>query len=164
MTITQRSSSISSSSSKPSTPVSSPIQKTTGISLSAITVPKARAQSIAANNNSSNKLKLPSTTDTSVDLRTNPTNLDDFSKPEVVNRKYSELFNNYQQLKRAFEREQQKNEVLQRQVSQLQSNFEMYKRQQQQKFDSILFLLQSASAANGGGGGDVRKMSDGDVL
>ena len=143
--------------------MSSPIQKSTGISLSAITVPKARAQSIAANNNSSNnKTKLPSTIDTSVDLRTNPTTsiLDDFSKPEVAGRKYSELFNNYQQLKRAFEREQQKNEVLQRQVSQLQSNFEMYKRQQQQKFDSILFLLQSAA----NGGGDVRKMSDGDVL
>lgn len=141
--------------------MSSPIQKSTGISLSAITVPKARAQSFAANNNSSNnKTKLPSTLDTSVDLRTNPTSiLDDFSKPEVAGRKYSELFNNYQQLKRAFEREQQKNEVLQRQVSQLQSNFEMYKRQQQQKFDSILFLLQSAA-----NGGDVRKMSDGDVL
>lgn len=150
--------------------MSSPIQKTTGISLSAITVPKARAQSIAANNNSSsnNKTKLPSTTDTSVDLRTNPTSiLDDFSRPEVVGRKYSELFNNYQQLKRAFEREQQKNEVLLRQVSQLQSNFELYKRQQQQKFDSILFLLQSASAAavvGNANGNDLRKMSDGDVL
>lgn len=171
VTITQRSS--SSSSSKPSTPVPSPVQKSSGISLSAITVPKAKAQSIAANHSSS-KQKQPqqqqqqSALDTSVDLRTNSaTSADDFSKPEVIARKYSELFTNYQELKRAFAKEQTQNNVLQRQITQLQSNFEMYKRQQQQKFDSILFLLQTASAAvsgNAGNGGDGRKMSDDDVL
>jgi hypothetical protein len=138
-------------------------------------VPKAKAQSIAANHNSSNKTKQPQqqqqlpALDASVDLRTNSAAVnDDFSKPEVIARKYSELFTNYQELKRAFAKEQTQNNVLQRQITQLQSNFEVYKRQQQQKFDSILFLLQTASAAvsvnAGNGGGDGRKMSDDDVL
>lgn len=153
VTITQR------PSSKPSTPVSSPIQKS-GISLSAITVPKAKAQSVA-NLKTRQQSQLPSSSsnDISVDLRTtssSPT-ADDFSKPEVIGRKYSELLNNYQQLKRAFEREQQKSESLQRQLSQFQSNFETYKVQQQQKFDSILFLLQSASGNVGDNNG---RMSD----
>jgi hypothetical protein len=163
VTITQR------PSSKPSTPVSSPIQKT-GISLSAINVPKAKAQSVA-NLKTRHQQQLPSSSsssssnDISVDLRTTSSSsstsaLDDFSKPEIIGRKYSELLNNYQQLKRAFEREQQKSEVLQRQMSQFQSNFETYKRQQQQKFDSILFLLQNAVSGNGDAG---RMMSD-DVL
>lgn len=152
VTITQR------PSSKPSTPVSSPIQKT-GISLSAITVPKAKAQSVANLKTRQQQLQLPSSSnDISVDLRTTATTsvADDFSKPEIIGRKYSELLNNYQQLKRALEREQQKSEQLHRQLSQFQSDFESYKRQQQQKFDSILFLLQSAaSAAAGNGDGDV---------
>lgn len=152
VTITQR------PSSKPSTPVSSPIQKT-GVSLSAISVPKARAQSVANLKTRQQQLQLPSSSnDISVDLRTATTTsvADDFSKPEVIGRKYSELLTNYQQLKRALEREQQKSEQLQRQLTQFQSNFESYKRQQQQKFDSILFLLQSAaSAAAGNGDGDV---------
>lgn len=166
VTITQR------PSSKPSTPVSSPIQK---ISLSAISVPKAKAQSVA--NNLKTRQQLPSSSnDISVDLRATTTanttsssstssltSENDFSKPEVVGRKYSELLNNYQQLKRAFEREQQKSEVLQRQLSQFQSSFETYKRQQQQKFDSILFLLQNAAAAVSGNGDSGRMLSD-DVL
>lgn len=154
VTITQR------PSSKPSTPVSSP---KTGISLSAITVPKAKAQSVA---NQKIRQHLPSSSnDISVDLRTTSTTStsstlsspsssainDDFSKPDVVQRKYTELLNNYQQLKRAFEREQEKSEVLQRQLTQFQSNFETYKRQQQQKLDSILFLLQNAAVAAGNG-------------
>lgn len=160
VTITQR------PSSKPSTPVSSPIQKT-GISLSAITVPKAKAQSVA---NVKTRQQLPSSSsstsnDISVDLRTSSTSsTDDFSKPEVVGKKYSELLSNYQQLKRAFEREQQKSEVLQRQLSQFQSSFETYKRQQQQKFDSILFLLQNAAAAVSGNGESAGRMMSDDVL
>lgn len=162
VTITQRSS--SSSSSKPLTPVSSPSQKT-GVSLSAISVPKAKAQSVANNKSRQQQQQnLPSSSnnDISVDLRTPPSisTADDFSKPEVIGRKYSELLSNYQQLKRAFEREQQKSEVLQRQLTQFQSNFDNYKRQQQQKFDSILFLLQNSMNGDGGG----RILSENDIL
>ncbi|CAG9800962.1 unnamed protein product [Chironomus riparius] len=156
VTITQRSSKLS--------PVS-PIQKT-GVSLSAINVPKAKAQNLTKTNLMKTN-QLPSTTDivNSSDFRSKCQNIsnnnnnnnnnnfnntnnninsctdDDFSKPEIIQRKYSELFNNYQQLKKSFEREQQKSDVLQRQLTQLQSNFESYKRQQQLKFDSILQVL-----------------------
>lgn len=163
VTITQRSSSSSSSSSSmiKASPVSSPIQKT-GVSLSAIAihknVPKPKTQNVLKTKtitSSNQQLPLSSTTDynnSSADIRlktvnnngsnNNNNNEDDFSKAETVGRKYSELLNNYQQLKRAFEREQQKSDVLQRQLTQLQSNFELYKRQQQLKFDSIIVLLQ----------------------
>lgn len=160
VTITQR------PTSKPSTPISS-IQKT-GVSLSAITVPKAKAQSVANHKTRQQHQQLPSSiNDISVDLRTTSSSLtsattDDFSKPEVIGRKYSELFNNYQQLKRAFEREQQKSEGLHRQLSQFQSNFDTYKKQQQEKFESILFLLQNVSTVSGNG--DSRRLMSDDVL
>jgi hypothetical protein len=170
VTITQRSSKLS--------PVS-PIQKT-GVSLSAINVPKAKAQNLTktnliktnqlpstdivnssdfrskcqnSNNNNNNNNNFNNTNN-----NINSCTDDDFSKPEIIQRKYSELFNNYQQLKKSFEREQQKSDVLQRQLAQLQSNFESYKRQQQLKFDSILqVLLQKFDNTSGVGDRNVFK-------
>jgi acyl transferase domain-containing protein len=145
VTITQRSASKQS-------PVSSPgIQQKTGISLSAINVPKAKAQNVSK----STKTQLPSSislsssslTTTSADA-SNSDYVEDFARPDVICRKYSELLSNYQQLKRNFEREQQKNDALHRQVTQLHTNFEMYKRQQQLKFDSILTLIQGEHRKN----------------
>lgn len=165
VTITQRSSKLS--------PVS-PIQKT-GVSLSAINVPKAKAQNLTKTNLMKTN-QLPSTDIVnSSDFRSkcqnnnnfnntnNNNNInsftdDDFSKPEIIQRKYSELFNNYQQLKKSFEREQQKSDVLQRQLVQLQSNFDSYKRQQQMKFDSILqVLLQKFDNTSGVGDRNIFK-------
>ncbi|XP_070499254.1 uncharacterized protein Atac3 [Chironomus tepperi] len=168
VTITQRSSKLS--------PVS-PIQKT-GVSLSAINVPKAKAQNLTKTNLIKTN-QLPSTDIVnSSDFRskcqnsnnnnnnfnnTNNNNInsytdDDFSKPEIIQRKYSELFNNYQQLKKSFDREQHKSDALQRQLTQLQSNFESYKRQQQLKFDSILqVLLQKFDNTSGVGDRNIFK-------
>lgn len=165
VTITQRSSKAS--------PVSSPIQKSAGVSLSAINlnVPKAKAQNLSKTKNS----QLPSSQSSdalstnSSDFRSKCHNIsinnnvnnhhnnhnnhsmdddDDFSRPETVRRKYSELFNNYQQLKKSFDREREKSDVLQRQLTHLQTNFESYKRQQQLKLDSTLqVLLQNSNAS-----------------
>lgn len=117
VTITQRSK---------SSPAPSPTQKSS-ISLSAINVPKQKVQQSPS---------LPEVNNLS-DFRTDV----DFPQPDVTGRQFSELSNNYQQLKRLFEREQQKTAALQRQLKQLEVNFDVFKRQQSEKFDSILKLL-----------------------
>lgn len=151
VTITQRSSKLSSLVQQ---------QQNSGVSLSAINVPKAKAQNLTKSKTLSNHHhQLPSTTTTttvnnSTDFRNNNSTShiqpsDDFSKPDVVKRKYSELLNSHQQLRRSFEREQQKNDVLQRQLSKLQSEFDTYKRQQQSKIDSVLQLLLQFNNSSG---------------
>jgi hypothetical protein len=152
VTITQRSLSSSSSTSK-----ASPVQKTGASLCTAINVPKAKAQNVNKHkstvNNHNNNHQLPSTADVNSDhIRLNNASSnngidDDFSKPEVVRRKYLELFGNYQKLKKAFDGEQQKNDLLQQRLTQMHKNFELYKRQQQTKFDSILVLMQGNSLA-----------------
>lgn len=174
VTITQRSSKLS--------PIS-PIQKNnSGVSLSAINVPKAKAQNLTKTKLLLNQL--PSTDIVNSDFRSksttnnNNSNInnnnnsscnnninnssftdDDFSKPETIKRKYSELLNSHQQLRRSFEREQQKNDALQRQFTILQSNFESYKRQQQLKIDSILQVLLQNNTATGVGDRNIFKYS-----
>lgn len=124
VTITQRSK---------TSPVPSPTQLSS-VSLSAINVPKVKVQQ------GQQKQKLPSSPDANnVDFRQR-TDLD-FNQPEMSNRQFSEMSNNYNQLKRAFEREQLKTVSLQRQVKQLEMNLDVLKRQQNEKFDSILKLL-----------------------
>ncbi|KAG5678119.1 hypothetical protein PVAND_007818 [Polypedilum vanderplanki] len=164
VTITQRS-----SSSKVS-PLSSPKQKTGGVSLSAINVnvPKAKAQQQLMK--IKNSTQLPSSTDvinnSSPDFRskfhnniisTNNNNNhitrddgggNDETKAETIERKYSELFNNFQQLKKSFEREKQKNEKMQLQLTQLQSNFETYKQQQNSIIQVLLQQHQQSSSGN----------------
>lgn len=126
VTITQRSK---------TSPAPSPTQKSS-ISLSAINVPKVKVPQ----GQPKQKTQLPSSPDANnVDFRHRTDT--DFPQPEVSTRQFSELSNNYNQLKRTFEREQQKTASLQRQLKQLEVNFEGYKRQQKQKFDSILKLL-----------------------
>lgn len=117
-------------------PAPSPTQKSS-ISLSAINVPKVKVPQ----GQSKQKTQLPSSPDANnvVDFR-HRTDVD-FPQPEVSSRQFSELSNNYNQLKRSFEREQQKTTSLQRQLKQFEVNFEIYKRQQKEKFDSILKLL-----------------------
>lgn len=117
VTITQRSK---------SSPAPSPTQKSS-ISLSAIHVPKQKVQQSPS---------LPEVNNLT-DFRTDV----DFTQPDVTGRQFSEFSNNYQQLKRSFEREQQKTAALQRQLKQLEVNFDVFKRQQSDKFDSILKLL-----------------------
>ena len=114
---------------------------------------RSKCQNISNNNNNNNNNNFNNTNN-----NINSCTDDDFSKPEIIQRKYSELFNNYQQLKKSFEREQQKSDVLQRQLTQLQSNFESYKRQQQLKFDSILqVLLQKFDNTSGVGDRNIFK-------
>lgn len=128
VTITQRSK---------TSPAPSPTQKSS-ISLSAINVPKV--VKVQQGQPKQKTQQLPSSPDASiVDFRSRPDA--DFNQPETANRKFSELNSNYQQLKRSFEREQQKTAALQRQVKQLETNFDVFKRQQNEKFDSILKLL-----------------------
>lgn len=135
VTITQRSK---------TSPAPSPTQKTS-ISLSAINVPKVKVQQ----GQPKLKTQLPSSPDAN--------NVVDFRcETEATARQFSELSNNYNQLKRAFEREQQKNAALQRQVKQLETNFELFKQQQNLKFDSVLKLLS--------GGNQRMNTSDGDGL
>lgn len=123
VTITQRSK---------TSPAPSPTQKSC-VSLSAINVPKVKVQP-------KQKTLLPSSPDaSSLDFRQR-TDVE-FSQPEVSSRKFSELCGDYQQLKRSFEREQLKSASLQRQLKQLEANFETFKRQQNDKFESILKLL-----------------------
>lgn len=133
VTITQRSK---------TSPVPSPTQKTS-ISLSAINVPKVKVQQGAKP-----KSQMPSSPDAnSADIR-----------PDATNRQFSELNNNYQQLKRSFEREQQKSAALQRQLKQLEVNFELFKRQQSEKFDSLLKLLTVNRQLGGEGFDDVEEI------
>lgn len=108
------------------------------VSLSAINVPKVKAPQ--AGGQHKQKSHLPSSPDAnSADFRHRADA--DFTQPEVTSRQFSELSNNYNQLKRAFEREQQKTSALQRQVKQLETSFDLFRRQQSDKFDSILKLL-----------------------
>lgn len=53
----------------------------------------------------------------------------------------SELSNNYNQLKKSLQEEQQKNLSFSRQLKMMEINFENFKRQQNEKFDSILKML-----------------------
>lgn len=126
-------------------PAPSPTQKSS-ISLSAINVPKVKVQQKP-------KTLLPSSPDASVDFRQRTDS--EFAQPDVSSRQYSELNNNYNQLKRAFEREQQKTAALQRQMKQLETSLEQFKRQQNLKFESILKLL---------GGNNQRTNDDDDLL
>jgi hypothetical protein len=172
VTITQRSAKGS--------PLSSPVQKT-GVSLSAINlnVPKAKAQPLmkvkssqlpstdVINANSSDfrskfHHNIISCNNNSSSSNNNHAASDDGdeSRAETIERKYSELFTNFQQLKKSFEREKQKSEVTQRQLTQLQSNFETYKRQQQMKLDSILQVLLQQNSGSGGGGGERRSLKN----
>lgn len=130
VTITQRSK---------TSPAPSPTQKSS-ISLSAINVPKVKVQQKP-------KTPLPSSPDANnVDFRQRTDG--EFAQPDVSSRQYSELSNNYNQLKRAFEREQQKTAALQRQMKQLETTFEQFKRQQNLKFESILKLLSGSQRSN----------------
>lgn len=140
VTITQRSK---------TSPAPSPTQKSS-ISLSAINVPKVKVQQ---GQQQKQKTPLPSSPDTSsFDFRQRTDN--DFPQPEATSRQFSELSNNYNQLKRSFDREQQKNASLQRQMKQLELNFEVFKRQQNEKFDSILKLLAGNQRMNHEDDGD----------
>lgn len=133
VTITQRSK---------TSPAPSPTQKSS-ISLSAINVPKVKVQ----------QKPLPSSPDANiVDFRHRTDG--EFAQPDISSRQYSELSNNYNQLKRAFEREQQKTAALQRQMKQIETSLDQFKRQQNLKFESILKLLS----------GNQRASDDGDLL
>lgn len=114
------------------------------VSLSAINVPKVKAPG------GQHKQKPSSPDANSADFRHRTDG--DFTQPEVTSRQFSELSNNYNQLKRAFEREQQKTSALQRQVKQLETSLDLFRRQQSDKFESILKLLtgnsQRSSAAH----------------
>ncbi|CRK90327.1 CLUMA_CG003986, isoform A [Clunio marinus] len=128
VTITQRSK---------TSPAPSPTLKSS-ISLSAINVPKVKVQQ----GHVKQKTQLPSSPDAnSSDFRQRTDVAVDFNQPEVTSRNFSELCSNYQQLKRLFEREQLKTASLQRQLKQLEVNFDAYKRHQNDKIDSILKLL-----------------------
>lgn len=107
------------------------------VSLSAINVPKVKAPG------GQHKQKPSSPDANSADFR-HRTDVD-FTQPEVTSRQFSELSNNYNQLKRAFEREQQKTAALQRQVKQLETSFDLFRRQQSDKFESILKLLTNST-------------------
>lgn len=101
-------------------PTPSPTQKLSGINcLSAINVPKLRKTS-------SNSLT---------------TTTDDVNQPESMQRKITELTTNYQQLRRQFEREQQKTSTLQRQLKQLEMSYENFKRQQNERFEIFFTML-----------------------
>lgn len=123
-------------------PAPSPTQKSS-ISLSAINVPKVKVQQKP-------KTPLPSSPDGS-DFRQRADV--DFAQPDVSSRQYSELSNNYNQLKRAFEREQLKTAALQRQMKQLETSLDQFKRQQNMKFESFLKLLSGN-----------QQVTDGDLL
>lgn len=114
-------------------PSPSPTQKSSGLVLSPINVPKVK--------------KAATTTSTEVN------NGPEIEQPEAAQRQISELTTNYQQLKRQFEREQLKSAGLARQLKQLEMNFENYRRQQNEKFESLLKLLI-------GGGNGRRDMID----
>lgn len=116
-------------------PAPSPTQKSS-ISLSAINVPKVKVPQ----GQPKQKTQLPSSPDASIADFRHRTDVD-FPQPDVSSRHFSELSNNYNQLKRSFEREQQKTASLQRQLKQFEMSFDVYKRQQNAKFDSILKLL-----------------------
>lgn len=108
--------------------------KNSSISLSAINVPKVKVQQ----KEKQEKTQLPLSLDNVTPGHKSDVN---FSQYEFTNRDFLELNNNYIELKRSFEREQQKNSSLQRQLKQLESSFEAFKRQQNEKFDSILKLI-----------------------
>lgn len=116
-------------------PSPSPTQKSSGVVLSPINVPK---------------VKKAATTTTSTEVNNGP----EVEQPEAAQRQISELTTNYQQLKRQFEREQLKSAGLARQLKQLEMNFENYRRQQNEKFESLLKLL------IGGSGNGRRDMID----
>ena len=83
----------------------------------------------------------------------------DISQLDMKSHQISELSNSYNQLKRSFEREQQKNSCLQRQLKQLEMNFELFKKQQNDKFDSILkLLIGNQQQINEVNGGDVEEI------
>lgn len=135
-------------------PAPSPTQKSS-ISLSAINVPKVKVQQGLQKQ----KTQLPSSPD-NIDLRQRSDA--DFPQSEATSRQLSELSNNYNQLKRSFEREQHKNLSLQRQLKQLEMNLETFKRQQNEKFDSILKLLtgnqRSINNADGDGLDEIEEI------
>ena len=116
-----------------SSAVPSPTRKSC-ISLSAINVPK---QKNPKQGQLKHQLPLSPETNNLADFRTET----DFIEGEVTGRRFSELSNDCQQLKRLYDREQQKTAALQRQLKQLEVNFDIFKRQQNEKFDSILKLL-----------------------
>lgn len=116
-------------------PSPSPTQKSSGLVLSPINVPKVKKSAMM----STDANHVP-------DVDTSP-------QAEATQRQLSELATNYQQLKRQFEREQVKSAGLARQLKQLEMNFENYRRQQNEKFESLLKLLI-------GGGNGRRDMID----
>lgn len=105
------------------------------ISLSAINVPKQKNPK--QQGQLKHQLPLSPETNNLADFRTDG----DFIEADVTGRQFSELSSDCQQLKRLYEREQQKTAALQRQLKQLEVNFDIFKRQQNEKFDSILKLL-----------------------
>jgi hypothetical protein len=116
-------------------PIPSPTQKSSsGVnSLSAINVPKLRKTS-------NNMTTTTTTTATST--------IEDVNQPESMQRKICELTTNYQQLRRQFEREQQKTSTLQRQLKQLEMNYENFKRQQNDKFEIFFSMLSGVNLKN----------------
>jgi hypothetical protein len=107
-------------------PTPSPTQKSSGInSLSAINVPKLRKT-----------------------LNNQTTTTSTIEEPESMQRKIIELTTNYQQLRRQFEREQQKTSTLQRQLKQLEMNYENFKRQQAEKFEIFFSMLSGVNMKN----------------
>lgn len=77
-----------------------------------------------------------------------PQHLNSSDLEMLIDRKFKELQHGYTELKQNFDREQQKAESYRSQLVQLHKDFEMYKIQQQDKFDSLLKILASRSAGN----------------
>jgi hypothetical protein len=116
-------------------PAPSPTQMSS-VSLSAINVPKHKSQKLQG----VHKNILSSATD--VKKASNTMLLDkDYTQMKITECQFSELSNNYIQMKKLFEKEQLKTAALSRQLKQLEKNFEMFKHQQNEKFESILTLL-----------------------
>lgn len=114
-------------------PSPSPTQKSSGVVLSPINVPKVKKS-------------------TTTDVNCVP-EAESNQQTEATQRQISELTSSYQQMKRQLEREQLKTATLARQQKQMEMNFENYKRQQNDKFDSLLKILM-------GGGNGRRDMID----
>jgi hypothetical protein len=81
-----------------------------------------------------------------------PQHLNSSDLEMLIDRKFKELQHGYTELKQNFEREQQKADNYRSQLIQLHKDFEMYKIQQQDKFDSLLKILAHRSPGDGADG------------
>lgn len=119
-----------------SVPLPSPSHKSS-ISLSAIS---QKCQPKSQKQQGQNTNILPSLEDAIKNSNTK-INDADFTQKDTTDKMVLELSNNFLQMKRLFEKEQLKTATLQRQFKQLEVNFEVFKRQQNEKFETIINLL-----------------------